>query len=97
MLRYVLPNTLPLVIVTATAGVGAVILGEAALSFLGLGVAPGTPSWGQDLSGRNRQFFRQAWWVAVAPGTAISMAVLGVNLFGDVLRDILDPRLRGRG
>lgn len=96
ILRHVLPNTIPIVIVTATAGIGAVILGEAALSFLGLGVAPGTPSWGQDLSGRNRLFFRQAWWVAVAPGTAISMAVLGVNLLGDALRDVLDPRLRGR-
>jgi len=95
MLRHILPNTLPIVIVGATAGVGAVILGEAALSFLGLGVAPGTPSWGQDLSGRNRQYFQHAWWIAVAPGTAISMAVMGVNLFGDALRDILDPRLRG--
>lgn len=95
ILRHILPNTLPLVIVTATAGVGAVILGEAALSFLGLGVAPGTPSWGQDLSGRNRLFFREAWWVAIAPGTAISLTVLGFNLYGDALRDILDPRLRG--
>lgn len=95
ILRHILPNVLPYVIVGATVGLGAVILGEATLSFLGLGVAPGTPSWGQDLSGRNRLFFRQAWWVAVAPGTAISLTVLGVNLFGDALRDILDPRLRG--
>jgi peptide/nickel transport system permease protein len=97
ILHHVLPNTLPVVIVTATAGVGAVILGEAALSFLGLGVAPGTPSWGQDLSGRNRLFFREAWWVAIAPGVAISLVVLGFNLYGDALRDILDPRLRGTG
>jgi peptide/nickel transport system permease protein len=93
--RHLLPNVMPYVIVGATAGVGAVILGEAALSFLGLGTAPGTPSWGQDLSGRNRQFFTDAWWVAVAPGAAISLTVLGFNLFGDALRDILDPRLRG--
>lgn len=97
VLRHLLPNVLPYVIVGATAGLGAVILGEAALSFLGLGVAPGTPSWGQDLSGRNRLFFRDAWWIAVAPGTAISLTVLGVNLFGDALRDLLDPRLRGAG
>lgn len=97
ILRYILPNTMPVVIVTATAGIGAVILGEAALSFLGLGVAPGTPSWGQDLSGRNRLFFREAWWVAIAPGVAISLTVLGFNLLGDALRDILDPRLRGAG
>ncbi len=92
--RHLLPNVLPFVIVNATAGLAAVILAEAALSFLGLGVAPGTPSWGQDLSGRNRLFFRDAWWVAVAPGAAISLCVIGFNLLGDALRDVLDPRLR---
>lgn len=95
ILSHILPNTLPIVIITATAGVGAVILGEAALSFLGLGVAPGTPSWGQDLSGRNRLFMLSAPWVVLAPGIAISLVVLGFNLYGDALRDILDPRLRG--
>ena len=65
------------------------------LIFLGLGVAPGTPSWGQDISGRNRSFMFDAPWVVLAPGMAISMTVLGFNLFGDALRDILDPRLRG--
>ncbi len=95
VLRHLLPNVMPFVIVGATAGVGTVILGEAALSFLGLGVAPGTPSWGQDLSGRNRLFFQHAWWVAIAPGMAISLTVLGFNLMGDALRDVLDPRLRG--
>lgn len=95
IVRHILPNVMPYVIITATAGVTVVILGEAALSFLGFGVAPPTPSWGQDLSGRNRQFFREALWVALAPGTAISLTVLGFGLFGDALRDILDPRLRG--
>jgi peptide/nickel transport system permease protein len=95
ILKHILPNNLPLVIVSATAGVGAVILGEAALSFLGLGVAPGTPSWGQDLSGRNRLFMISAPWVVIAPGVAISLVVLGFNLLGDAMRDILDPRLRG--
>jgi peptide/nickel transport system permease protein len=97
VLRHILPNVMPYVIVAATQGLGAVILGEAALSFLGLGVAPGTPSWGQDLSGRNRLYFREAIWVALAPGTAITLTVLGFNLFGDALRDVLDPRLRGGG
>ncbi|MQA00521.1 MAG: ABC transporter permease subunit [Dehalococcoidia bacterium] len=95
--RHLLPNVMPYVIVSATAGLGVVILAEAALSFLGLGVAPGTPSWGQDLSGRNRQFFDEALWVALAPGTAITLTVLGFNLFGDALRDMLDPRMRGSG
>jgi peptide/nickel transport system permease protein len=95
ILRHILPNTLPIVIISATAAVGAVIIGEASLSFLGLGVAPGTPSWGQDLSGRNRLFWREAWWVVLSPGIAISLVVLGFNLFGDAMRDILDPRLRG--
>jgi peptide/nickel transport system permease protein len=95
ILKHILPNVMPYVIITATAGVTVVILGEAALSFLGFGVAPPTPSWGQDLSGRNRSFFREALWVALAPGTAISLTVLGFGLFGDAMRDILDPRLRG--
>ncbi len=97
IIRHILPNVLPIVIISATAAVGVVIIGEASLSFLGLGVAPGTPSWGQDLSGRNRLFWREAWWMVVAPGTAISLTVLGFNLYGDALRDILDPRLRGTG
>lgn len=95
--KHILPNVFPYVIVAATAGLGVVILGEAALSFLGLGVAPGTPSWGQDLSGRNRLYFIDSPWVALAPGIAISLTVLGFNLFGDALRDLLDPRLRGSG
>lgn len=95
IMRHLLPNVMPYVIVGATLGLGAVILGEAALSFLGLGVAPGTPSWGQDISGRNRSFMFDAPWVVIAPGVAISVTVLGFNLFGDAVRDILDPRLRG--
>jgi peptide/nickel transport system permease protein len=95
IMRHLLPNVMPFVIVNGTASLGFIILGEAALSFLGLGVAPGTPSWGQDISGRNRSFMFDAPWVVLAPGVAISMTVLGFNLFGDALRDILDPRLRG--
>jgi peptide/nickel transport system permease protein len=93
--RHILPNVFPYVIIGATMGLGGVILGEAALSFLGLGPAPGTPSWGMDISGRNRTYAIYAPWLVIAPGVAISLTVLGFNLFGDALRDILDPRLRG--
>ena len=93
--RHLLPNVMHFVILGASLGVGGIILGEAALSFLGLGVAPGTPSWGQDLSGSNRTYFREAIWMVLAPGGALTITVLALNLFGDALRDLLDPRLRG--
>lgn len=92
---HLLPNVMPLVLVAASSAVSRIILGEAALDFLGLGVSPGTPSWGADLSGRNRAFFVQAPWLALAPGLAISITVLAFNLFGDALRDHWDPRMRG--
>jgi peptide/nickel transport system permease protein len=93
--RHILPNVLPYAIVSFTTIIGLVILIEAALSFLGYGTTPGTPSWGADLSNRNREFFTQAPWIMVGPGVALSMAILGFNFLGDALRDILDPRLRG--
>jgi ABC-type dipeptide/oligopeptide/nickel transport system permease subunit len=93
--RHVLPNVLSLVIILFTSLIGVVILIEAAISFLGYGVAVGTPSWGIDLSGRNREFFIQAPWLIAGPGVALSLTVLGFNFLGDALRDILDPRLRG--
>lgn len=92
--NHLLPNVLPLVLVQATSAVSRIILAAAALDFLGLGVAPGTPSWGADLAGRNRSFFVQAPWLALAPGLAISATVLAFNLFGDALRDYLDPQMR---
>ncbi len=95
VVRHLLPNVLPIVLVQASSAVSGIILAEAALDFLGLGVAPGTPSWGADLSGRNRSFFVNAPWLALAPGLAISFTVLAFNLFGDALRDYLDPRMRG--
>ncbi len=95
LFRHLLPNVMHFVILGASLGIGGIILGEAALSFLGLGVAPGTPSWGQDLSGSNRTYFREAIWMVLAPGGAITLTVLSLNLFGDALRDLLDPRLRG--
>jgi peptide/nickel transport system permease protein len=97
MLRYVLPNVTATIIIIATIGLGAVILVEAALSFLGFGVPPPYPSWGAMLSGSGRSFFYSAPWMAVWPGIAISLAVFGFNMFGDALRDVLDPRLRGIG
>lgn len=99
MVRHILPNILALIIILATLLLAGVILIEASLSFLGLGVPPPNPSWGADLSGETRRFAETegAWWMAVFPGLAISMAVLGFNLVGDTIRDVLDPKLRGRG
>ena len=95
MLRHVLPNVTAPIIVIASIQIGNAILAEAALSFLSLGVATDSqPSWGKMLQD-TRSFWQAAWWTAVIPGAAISVAVLAFNLFGDALRDVLDPRLRG--
>ncbi len=93
MLRYVLPNIAAPVIVQTTLLFSTAILSEATLSFLGLGTQPPDPSWGTML-GSGRKFMELAPWVAVYPGVAIALAVLGLNLLGDALRDALDPRLR---
>ncbi|MGH2583712.1 MAG: ABC transporter permease [Dehalococcoidia bacterium] len=95
ILRHVLPNIMAPIIVVATLGLGNVILAESALSFLGFGVPPPFPTWGQMLSGSSLSFMYEAPWLAVVPGVAISLAVFGFNMFGDALRDLLDPRLRG--
>jgi peptide/nickel transport system permease protein len=92
--RHVLPNTVAPLIVIATAQLGAAILTEASLSFLGLGVPEPHPSWGRMLSESAAEYVRTAPWLVIFPGVAISLAVFGTNLFGDALRDILDPRLR---
>jgi peptide/nickel transport system permease protein len=92
--RHVLPNTLAPLIVIATAQLGAAILTEASLSFLGLGVPEPHPSWGRMLSESAAEYVRTAPWLVIFPGIAISLAVFGTNLLGDALRDILDPRLR---
>jgi peptide/nickel transport system permease protein len=93
--RHILPNVMPLVVVSFSAVIGAAILIEASLSFLGFGVSTSTPSWGSDLSARNREFFVTAPWLLAAPGIALSLTVLGYNFLGDALRDVMDPRLRG--
>ena len=93
LLRHVLPNALTPIIVVATLELAFMIIYESALSFLGLGVQPPTPTWGWMLSdGRN--YIATAWWLATLPGLAIMLTVLAVNLLGDWLRDTLDPRLK---
>ena len=93
MSRHILPNVFNTIIVLATLQVGSVILLEATLSFLGLGVPPPEPSWGQMVA-EGRGFIVVAWWMALFPGLAIMFTVLSMNLMGDWLRDMLDPRLR---
>jgi len=95
LLRHILPNCVAPYIILATSTLGAAILSEAALSFLGLGTPPPEPSWGTMLSGAAQQYVWKAPWMGIFPGVAISLAVFGFNLFGDGLRDILDPKLRG--
>ena len=95
IVRHILPNVMATVIILATIGLGAAILAESALSFLGFGVPPPYPSWGSMLSGSGRTYMFRAPWMAIWPGVAISLAVFGFNMLGDALRDVLDPRLRG--
>jgi peptide/nickel transport system permease protein len=92
--RHLLVNALPAVIVQATLLLGQTILIESGLSYLGLGVQPPLPSWG-NMVVEGRQYLASAWWIATFPGLAIFVTVLGFNLFGDGLRDTLDPALRG--
>ncbi len=91
LFRHLLPNALGSLIVVATLGVGNAIVLEAGLSFLGLGVQAGTPSWGSMVAG-GRNYLMDAWWIATFPGLAIALAVLAFNLVGDGIRDALDPR-----
>ncbi len=91
--RHVLPNCMAPYLIIATALLGTAILVEASLSFLGLGIPPPTPSWGRALA-EAMEFFNASPWLAIFPGIAISLAVFGVNLLGDALRDVLDPRLK---
>ena len=93
MFRHILPNTLSPIIIVMTFTAAAVILMEAQLSFLGLGVDPHIPTWGGILAD-GRVYIERAWWICAFPGIAIFITVLGINLFGDWLRDFLDPRLK---
>jgi peptide/nickel transport system permease protein len=96
LVRHVLPNVLSPVIVLVTLGIPSAIVAGAALSFLGLGIKPPTPDWGEMLS-RGRAFMGTAWWLSTFPGLAIAIIVLAINRFGDGLRDALDPRMKDFG
>jgi peptide/nickel transport system permease protein len=96
VVRHILPNALPPILVLATLGFSTAILSAAALSFLGLGAQPPEPEWGLELA-LGRDLMRQAWWIMTFPGIAIAVTVLGFNLLGDGLREALDPRQRRIG
>ncbi len=93
--RHILPNIMAPAIIHFTAHVPGVIMTEASLSFLGFGIPPPIPSWGGMLSGEGRLYMLQAPWLITWPGLALALVVYGINMFGDAVRDILDPRLRG--
>ncbi|HEY90755.1 MAG TPA: ABC transporter permease [Dehalococcoidia bacterium] len=95
ILRHILPNVMAPTIILFTTRIPGIILSEASLSFLGLGIPPPDPSWGRMLSGTARFFMIKAPWMAIWPGLAISVVVYGINVFGDAIRDLLDPRMRG--
>ncbi len=95
LIRHVLPNVMAPMIVIFSTHIGSVILQEATLSFLGFGIPPPMPSWGGMLSGPGRRYMVNAPWMCFWPGLALALVVYGVNMFGDAVRDLLDPRLRG--
>ncbi|MBI4300869.1 MAG: ABC transporter permease, partial [Chloroflexi bacterium] len=95
LLRHILPNVAPIVIIVASIAIGGAILLDASLGFLGLGTVYPRASWGGMLSSGGRTYMKQAPWLALAPGFAISIAVWSFNMFGDAMRDALDPRMRG--
>jgi peptide/nickel transport system permease protein len=93
LVKHLLPNLLPSILVIATVEVARAIIRESLLSFLGLGIQPPTPSWGMMLA-EGRDYMLMQWWLAAYPGFAIFMAALGINLMGDAMRDLIDPHLR---
>ena len=95
LIRHVLPNIMPVMIIIFSISVGGVIMAEASLSFLGFGLPPKIPSWGALLSGSGRRYMEVAPWLALFPGLALTITIYSLNMFGDAMRDLLDPRLRG--
>ena len=95
LIRHVLPNIMPVVIIIFSITVGGVIMSEASLSFLGFGLPASVPSWGGMLSREGRRYMEIAPWLALFPGLALTITVYSLNMFGDAMRDLLDPRLRG--
>ena len=97
LIKHILPQIWPPIIVVFTVNVGAVMLSEATISFLGFGIAPPQPSWGSMLSMEGRKYMETAPLLALLPGFCLAIVVYGINMFGDAMRDLLDPRLRGTG
>ena len=95
MVAHIVPNIMATIIILASLNLGAAVLIEAAISFLGFGIPPPFPTWGRDTGGLALTYATEAWWLGVFPGLSIMIAVFGFNMMGDALRDILDPRLRG--
>jgi peptide/nickel transport system permease protein len=95
LIRHIFPNVLAPIIIIFTISMGGVIIAEASLSFLGMGIPPPAPSWGGMLSGAARKYMLKAPWLVIWPGLALSLVVYGINMLGDAIRDLLDPRLRG--
>jgi ABC-type dipeptide/oligopeptide/nickel transport system permease subunit len=93
--RHIAPQCVAPMLILISLNLGGAIFAEAALSFLGVGVPPPDPSWGNMLGGVMAEQFRPSWWLVVFPGLAITLTVMATNLLGDALRDFLDPRLRG--
>ena len=96
MARHVAPQAFAPLVVLVTLNVGGAIFAESALSFLGMGIPPPAPSWGNMLGGVITAFFKPPWWLVMYPGLAITLAIMASNILGDALRDFLDPKLRQR-
>jgi peptide/nickel transport system permease protein len=97
LLRHIVPNTFAPLMVLATLDVGSVILAESSLSFLGYGIPPPFPSWGRMLGSDALDFYSEAPWLMLWPGLVLTSVIFGANVFGDAMRDVLDPRMRGSG
>lgn len=95
LVKHVLPNIMPVVIIIFTTRMAGAILAEASISFLGFGIPPPNPTWGGMLSVSGRRYMLQAPWMMLWPGVALSIAIYGINMLGDAIRDLIDPRLRG--